>query len=375
MLSATAVTRRLGTRWAIVQGPFGGGLSTVELTAAASQAGALGSFGAHALSGEEILATTRAIRARTSAPFAVNLWVPLEGDGTARVQADERAAGLRALAPYLEELGLPQPPERERIGQVFRAQAEALLEARPPAFSFVFGVPPDDVLAECRRLGIVTLGTATNVDEAIALDDAGVDLIVASGLEAGGHRAAFLRPVEEAPAASALVPQVVDAVRAPVIAAGGIADGRGVMAMLALGASGVQVGSAFLACEESGASPAHRQALLSPQARYTALTRAFSGRFARGIVNRLMRELREHEAHLPAYPLQNWLTLPIRQAGAAAGRAEYLALWAGQNAPLVKARRAAELVEFLLADTARVCARLAPACAAAGANAEQGRPT
>jgi nitronate monooxygenase len=353
MLNATEMTRRLGIRWPIVQGPFGGGLSTVELTAAVSNAGGLGSFGAHALSADEIAATATAIRARTDAPFALNLWVPLQGDGTARVRPDEHAAGLRALRPYLAEMGLPEPPVGAVIGHDFRQQAQAVLDARPAAFSFVFGVPAPDILEECRRRGIVTLGTATNVDEALALDAAGVDLIVASGYEAGGHRAAFLRPVDEAPAASALVPQVVDAVRAPVIAAGGVADGRGIVAMLALGASGVQVGTAFLASAESGASPAHKQALLAPEARYTVLTRAFSGRPARGIVNRLVRELRAHEAQLPPYPLQNWLTLPLRRAAGAAGRAEFLALWAGQNAPLVKPRRAAEVMEFLLADTER----------------------
>jgi nitronate monooxygenase len=198
------------------------------------------------------------------------------------------------------------------------------------------------------------MGTATNVAEAVALDAAGVDVIVASGIEAGGHRASFLRPVAEALAVSALVPQVVDRVRVPVVAAGGIADGRGAVAAMVLGAQGVQVGTAFLASPESGASPPHKKALVEGTERSTMLTRAYTGRYARGLVNQGMRDLLRHEPVLPSYPWQGRMMAPLTRAAAKAGNPELMALWAGQNVPLVSLRPAAELMAFLVADIDRV---------------------
>jgi len=184
---------------------------------------------------------------------------------------------------------------------------------------------------------------------------------VASGSDAGGHRAAFLRPVEESLVGTfSLIPQVVDAVEAPVIAAGGIADGRGIVAALALGAQGVQVGTTFLASDESGASTAHKDALVGDQARHTALTRVFSGRFARGIRNRFMTEMRACEAALPPYPIQNWFTRPLRRAAEKAGRADVLALWAGQAAALSRRRPAADILAALVEDTKSVLRQRLP---------------
>jgi nitronate monooxygenase len=358
---ATRVTERLGTRYPIVQGAFGGGLSTPELVAAVANAGGLGSFGANGLSPDQIEETARAIRHLTRGPFALNLWVPVANDAVSPPTPAQYRAAVTRLRPYFAELDL-EPPTLEEILQTpmprFEQQLEAVLKARPPAFSFIFGIPPVGALAECRRLGIVTVGTATNVAEGQALDEAGVDLIVASGSEAGGHRASFLRPVAEALATSALVPQVVDRVGVPVIAAGGIADGRGVAAAFALGAEGAQVGTAFLASVESGASAAHREALVRDGERSTMLTRAFTGRYARGLLNRFIREMAPHEAELPAYPWQNLLTLPFRRAAATAAMGDLLAMWAGQNVALVKARTAQEVMEFLVADTDRVLSRL-----------------
>jgi nitronate monooxygenase len=348
------VTELLGLRYPIIQGPFGGGASSTRLVAAVTEAGGLGSFGANTLEPAEIGAVVAEVRSLTAGPFAVNLWVPQPGEREARPTGAELAAHLERLRPYLDELGLPDPPLDGPFTPDFARQVEALLEARPPVASFVMGVPPAEALAAARRLGIVTIGTASTVPEALALEAAGVDLVVASGSDAGGHRGAFLRPVEESLVGTfSLIPQVADAVSVPVVAAGGVADGRGVAAALTLGADGVQVGTAFLVCEESGASGAHRQALLGPEARTTMLTRAFSGRLGRAIPNRFLRELRPVEAELPAYPVQSHLTQPIRRAAARRGLAEYLNLWAGQAAALARPRTAAECVRDLVEGTER----------------------
>ncbi|MFP5501797.1 MAG: NAD(P)H-dependent flavin oxidoreductase [Candidatus Sericytochromatia bacterium] len=353
------MTRLLGIERPIVLGPFGGGLSSVELAGIVSNAGGLGSFGAHHLNPDGIHEVVTALRAETTKPFSVNLWVPLGTEPSPAEAADAFAAAREALAPYYAALGLTPPALPERFGTPFEDQVEALLDAAPPVFSFIYGVPSPAVLAECRRRGIVTLGTATHVAEAVALEAAGVDVVVASGSEAGGHRASFLGTPETSPAASALVPQVVDAVSCPVIAAGGIADGRGVAAALALGAEAVQVGTAFLACVESGTSDAHRAALTSEAARATVLTRVFSGRLARGIPNALRDGLEPLAQSIPPYPVQNWLTSSIRREAARQGRAEMLGLWAGQNAPLVRHRHARAFFDFLVADTEAQLARLA----------------
>ncbi len=258
------LTARLGIDYPIIQGPLGG-LSSQRLTAAVSNFGGLGSFGAHGLAPEEIKDVTAQIR----------------------------------------------------------------------SLSFIFGIPPADILEECRAQGIVTIGAATTPDEAAALREAGVDAIAASGFEAGGHRGSFLRPAEDSLTGTlSLVPQIVDIVDAPVIAAGGIADARGVIAALALGAEAVQMGTVFLAMEESGASLLHRQALLGRNAGHTALTKGFTGRLARGIHNRLMEELNRKGTEILPYPLQRGLVRNLSILAEAAGRSDLLPLWAGQSANL-----------------------------------------
>ena len=359
MWTTTAVSQRLGLRYPLVQGPFGGGLSTPELTAAVSNGGGLGSFGANHLSPEGILQVARQIRGLTDRPFALNLWVSNHDEALAAFDQAAFAAHLTRLLPLFAELGLDPPAYPERFGYRFAEQIDALLEARPPVFSFIYGVLPDAVLATCRAAGVVTVGTATTVAEAQALDEAGVDLIVASGFEAGGHRAAFLRPAEESLVGTmALIPQVVDRVTAPVIAAGGIADGRGVAAALALGAQGVQIGTAFLACDESGAPASHRARLLGAGERDTTLTRAFSGRLARGLTNRLTQELRAGEVATAPYPAQGWIMQQIRRAALAQGRGDLIAMWAGQSAPLLRHRRAATLLAALVEETEATLGRL-----------------
>jgi nitronate monooxygenase len=208
-------------------------------------------------------------------------------------------------------------------------------DAKVPVFSFIFGIPPREVLEECRAKSIVTIGTATTPEEAAALEETGVDAIVASGFEAGGHRGSFLRAAEDSLTGTlSLVPQIVDNVDVPVIAAGGIADARGVVAALALGAEAVQMGTVFLACEESGASLLHRQALRGKKAGHTALTKGFTGRLARGIHNRLLQELNQDGTAILPYPLQRSLVRNLAIPAEAAGRSDLLPLWAGQSANL-----------------------------------------
>lgn len=343
-------TRRLGVAFPIVQGPFGGGLSTTKLAATVSGLGGLGSFGAHMLPPSRIVEVADELRAQTSQPFALNLWVSDHDEGGDRIDAETFERAWPVFEPYFDELGLARPEPPERGHPRFDEQIEALLEARPPVFSFVFGIPSPVVLAECRRRGIVTMGAATTIVEAQALDAAGVDLIVATGAEAGGHRPSFLANAEESLHGTfALVQLVVPRVRAPVVAAGGIADARGIRAALALGAQAAQLGTAFLACEESGTTDAHRRLLFDVD-QSTVLTRAFSGRLARGLRNRWTGEMASRIAELPPFPTTSWFVSRLRPAAIAAGRTDLVSLWGGQIAPNLRHHRAEALMHSLLAD-------------------------
>jgi len=326
------LTAKLGIDYPVIQGPLGG-LSSQRLTAAVSSFGGLGSFGALSLAPDQIKEVITQIRSLTSRPFAMNLWVSMEDEGARTSDESAFNRSLAPLAPYLAELDAPRPRYQPYMPASFEDQARVLLDAEVPVFSFIFGIPPREILDECRRKNIVTIGTATTRDEAVALNDAGVDAIVASGFEAGGHRGSFLRPAEDSLTGTmSLVPQVVDVVQVPVIAAGGIADARGVIAALALGAEAVQMGTAFLVCEESGASPLHRDALMGSEAGHTALTKGFTGRLARGIHNRLLGELNLPGTEILPYPLQRALVRNLSIAAEAAGRPDLLPLWAGQSA-------------------------------------------
>ncbi|AOY94483.1 2-nitropropane dioxygenase [Cupriavidus sp. USMAA2-4] len=359
MWNETDVSRKLGIRYPIIQGPFGGGLSSVALVAAVSNAGGLGSYGLHTTAPDAIQDLASEIRAATDQPFAFNLWVP-ESDRDPVVDAAAFDRFLAPLRPYYRELGVAIPDLPTRFGHDYAQQIEAVLEARPPVLSFVFGLPSPAILRECRRRNIVTVGTATTVDEAILLEAAGLDCIVASGFEAGGHRGSFLRtPEASLTGVFALVPQIADRVKTPVIAAGGVADGRGIVAALALGAQGVQIGTAFLACDESGASPAHREKLLSPDARRTVLTRAFTGRLARNIANRFTEEMAAYEADVAPYPVQRWLTGGFRAAALRAERDDLIALAAGQAASLARRGSASSLITRLVDDVGAITAGLA----------------
>jgi nitronate monooxygenase len=323
---------KLGIDYPVIQGPLGG-LSSPKLTAAVSNFGGLGSFGAHSLPPEAIKEVIGEICSLTSKPFAMNLWVSMEDEGARTSDENAFNRSLAPLAAPLSALGAPRPPYKPYSPIRFEDQARVLLDANVPVFSFIFGIPPREILEECGTKHIVTIGTATTPEKAAALQMAGVDAIVASGFEAGGHRGSFLRAAEDSLTGTfSLVPQIVDRVNVPVIAAGGIADARGVIAALALGAEAVQIGTAFLACEESGASRLHRQALREKKAGHTALTKGFTRRLARGIHNRLMEELNQPGTEILPYPLQRRLVRNIAILAEAAGRSDLLPLWAGQCA-------------------------------------------
>jgi len=328
------LTAKLGIDYPVLQGPLGG-LSSQKLTAAVSNFGGLGSFGAHSLTPEAIKEAIAEIRSLTSKPFAMNLWVSMEDEGARTSDENAFNRSLAALAAHIAALGTARPEYKPYSGMRFDHQVRVLLDVKVPVFSFIFGIPPREVLEECRAKSIVTIGTATTPEEGAALQEAGVDAIVASGFEAGGHRGSFLRAAEDSLTGTlSLVPQITDKVNLPVIAAGGIAEARGVIAALALGAEGVQMGTVFLACEESGASLLYRQALRGKEAGHTALTKGFTGRLARGIHNRLLQELNQEGTAVLPYPLQRSLVRNLAIPAEAAGRSDLLPLWAGQSANL-----------------------------------------
>ena len=348
------LTSRLGLQYPIIQGPLGG-LSSQRLTASVSNYGGLGSFGAHGLKPKAIREIVREIKGLTSKPFAMNLWVSMEDEGALTSTEEAFQRSLSPLAKHIESVGGAIPSYRPYEPIRFEDQVQVLLEEGVSVFSFIYGIPSKQILDEFRRQGIALIGTATTVDEAIALEQAGVDVIAASGFEAGGHRGSFLQPSEDSLTGTmALVPQVVDAVRLPVIAAGGIGDARGIVAAFALGAEGVQMGTAYLACEESGANIHHRKALLDGQAKQTTLTRGFTGRLARGVKNRLLDELNQKDTEILPYPLQRALVRHLSIPAEEAGRSELLPLWAGQSANLSRCTDVRALLDTLVSEVSEI---------------------
>jgi len=344
----TAVTRLLACELPIIQAPMAGGGDTPELVAAAANAGAFGFIGAAYLDAEHILAAARSVRALTARPFGINLFAPTASPGE-----DNLDAALRRVAPYYAELGLAAPPmpELSHAGG-FADQLAAAAGCGAAALSFTFGLPPADAIAAAGSRGMKLIGTATTVDEAVALERAGCDAVVAQGSEAGGHRGTFLGDFAAAQIGTiALVPQIADAVRVPVIASGGIMDGRGIAAALMLGAGAVQLGTAFLACPEAGIPEVYKEAILHATETATRVTRAFSGRPARGIVNRFMTEIDRDGESIAPFPLQNMLTRALRSAAARQARAEFLSLWAGQGLRMARRQPAAALIARLVEET------------------------
>lgn len=331
----------LGIELPIIQAPMAG-VQDHRLAVAVSNAGGLGSLPAAMLSLEALRRELTALQAQTSKPYNVNFFchTPPTPDAT------REAAWRAALAPYYAELGLDPAQIAAGPGRApFSAEAAALLaEFRPPVVSFHFGLPSAELLAQVKGWGSKVIASATTVAEALWLEAHGADAVIAQGLEAGGHRGHFLSmDLTEQAGLFALLPRIVQAVKVPVIAAGGIADAQGVAAAMALGAAGAQVGTAYLLCPEATTSAVHRAALQSPAAGHTALTTLFSGRPARGIVNRVMRELGPLAAPTPEFPLATTAIAPLRAKAESQGRGDFSPLWSGQNASGCKSIGAAAL--------------------------------
>ncbi|MEO8725021.1 MAG: nitronate monooxygenase [Acidobacteriaceae bacterium] len=335
---------KLGARYPIIQAPMGGGTSTPQLAAAVSNAGGLGSLGLAYDAPEKMVAEIRAVRALTSNPFQVNLFIPLEEQPRVAIEPM-----LKALASIYEELGIEAPTTAPPPWPfAFEQQMEVVIEERAAIFSFTFGLLEQRYIDALHARGTVVIGTATTMAEAEHLAISGVDAIVLQGAEAGAHRGSFLRAADDMIGLFALIPQVALRVQTPVIASGGIMDGRGICAAMALGAEAVQMGTAFLLTEESGASEIHKQAVLAAKPEETQITRAFSGRKARGIRNRFIREVEAACVEIPAFPIQNDLTRAMRRHAAKAGNPDFLSLWSGQNGSLGRRMGAAELVKALV---------------------------
>lgn len=350
MPSTEKLALLLGVRYPIVQAPMAG-VSTPELAAAVSNAGGLGSLGLGAGTEQQARAMIEATRALTPEPFNVNLFC----HAPARADPQREAAWLAHLAAEFRQFGVEPPAALRNLYDTAVGNDRLLamvLEARPKVVSFHFGLPDPHWVPALHAVGSVTLGCATNVDEAERLERAGIDAIVAQGFEAGGHRGVFDPAQDDRIGTLALVRLLARRCHVPIIAAGGIMDGQAIAAALTLGAAGAQMGTAFILCPESSASPAYREALRSEQARHTGVTSSISGRPARGIVNRL--HALEHSSGragalvIPDYPIAYDAGKALHQAAAAQGSSDYAAHWAGQAAELVREMPAATLMATLV---------------------------
>ena len=341
---ATPFSKKLDLRLPLIQAPMAGGPSSQELVAAASAAGALGSFGFAYTQPNAMKQQAEWVRAKTSRPFGINLFVSPQPDP---IPAAQQSKALDAVSAFYRELRLPAPePVKAPYAPDLEAQLQAVEEIRPAVFTVHLGGLTPDQVKRFRSKGILVGGSANCVAEAKGLESAGFDFVIAQGGEAGGHRGSYLRdPYQSLTGTLALTRLIVQAVRVPVVAAGGIMDGAGIAAVLALGAQAAQLGTAFLPCAESGASQVHKDLLVRLTEDETAITEKFSGKPARGIVNRFMREMAD-APHL-TFPAQNGLTRNLRAASDKAGKPDFVALWAGQAAPLSRALPAAQLVDQL----------------------------
>ena len=338
------INKKLHIACPIIQAPLAGS-SSPELVSAVSNAGALGSLGAALMSPEAITAAIGKIRSSTDCPFNVNLLIPSK---------TPRKSGIikmqRRLNRFREELHIEKHLVQPVIEKgKFEHQIKAVLEAKVPIFSFAFGMLSDKWIEAFKRAGTTLIGVATTLEEALALEKAGIDMLVAQGCEASGHRAGFLNREEDALIGTmALVPLLSDRLTIPVIAEGGIMDGRAVGAALIMGAEGVQLGTAFLTTDESPISHAHKHALLCGVQSKTVLTRAFSGRLGRALENRFIIQMQHDKGPIPSFPIQGRLTADIRKKAEETGNGDFCSLWAGQGVEFCRKISCKELINALM---------------------------
>jgi nitronate monooxygenase len=345
---STPFSEKLGLRLPLIAAPMAGGPTSPELVAACSAAGALGSFGFAYTQPDDMRKQVAAVRAKTGKPIGINLFVSPQ---PAPVTPEAQRAALGAVAGYFKEMGMPAPePVKPPYAPDLEAQLAAVADIRPGVFTVHLDLLPREKIDIFKKLNILVGGSATCAEEARRLEQAGYDFVIAQGGEAGGHRGTYLRdPYAALTGTLALTRIVLRAVKLPVVAAGGIMDGEGIAAVLALGAQAAQLGTAFIPCPEGGAPQVHKDSLLKAKEDETAVTTKFSGKLARGLANRFMKET----THAPqiAFPAQNAITVKLRQASAKAGKPDFVALWAGQGAPLSRALPAADLIGKLEAET------------------------
>lgn len=345
---STPFSEKLGLRLPLIAAPMAGGPTTPELVAASSASGALGAFGFAYTHPDDMMRQAAFVRSKTDRPFSIDLRVSLPSEP---IDPSAQHAALNAVAKYYAELGLPAPePVRTPYAPEFDAQIAAVQEIRPRVFTTHLGALQKDRIDAIRSRGILVGGTATCIAEAKLLESLGYDFVIAQGGEAGGHRGTYLRDSGEALTGTlALTRAIVRAIRLPVVVAGGIMDGAGIAAVLVLGAQAAQLGTAFIPCPESGAPQIHKDSLLAAREDDTRVTEKFSGKPARGLINRFMKEM--ERAPQLAYPAQNKLTGPLRQAAGKAGKADFVAMWAGQGAAMSRSLPAAQLIDSLEKET------------------------
>ncbi|MBS4175453.1 nitronate monooxygenase [Bacillus sp. FJAT-49736] len=339
------ITQFLNIKYPIIQAPMAGGITTSALVAAVSNAGGLGMIGAGYMNPDQIREQIKEVKGMTENPFGINLFVPEDTGEDASILA----SAYQALQPFRDRLKIKSSLPSVSYKSSFEDQFMVILEEKVPVCSFTFGLPTANQIESLKAKGIVVIGTATTVEEAILVEKAGMDAVVVQGSEAGGHRGTFAGEMADSLIGlMSLVPQVADSVNIPVIAAGGIMDERGILASICLGANGVQMGTAFLTCMESGAHEQHKKAILEARENETTLTNAFSGKYARGIKNNFISGMEERKSIIAPYPIQNSLTQEIRKVAARQGLPDFMSLWSGQSPRLSRSETVQELIDRIV---------------------------
>lgn len=346
------ITELLIIDYPIIQAPMAGGVTTSNLVAEVSNSGGLGMIGAGYLTPIQTREQIREIKQLTSKPFGINLFVPKEFT-VAEYQVKSANQALRSIHEQLNSQTIDscEITEFNTVFENFMEQIKVVIEEKVPICSFTFGIPSKEVIDELKKIGIILLGTATTVSEAVENEKAGMDIVVVQGSEAGGHRGNFITEDQDSLVGlMSLIPQVVDEVSIPVVSAGGIMDGRGLIASICLGAKGVQMGTAFLTCNESGAHKVHKESILNANEDQIVLTRSFSGKRARGIKNRFIVEMQNNEASFPDFPVQNSLTQTIRKASSSQNNQDFMSLWCGQSPRLAKKQTVESLIKNIITE-------------------------
>ena len=340
------LTELLNIKYPIIQAGMAGS-TTPELVASVSNSGGLGCIGAGYFTPNKLEEEIQHVQSLTQKPFGVNIFVPNKVNYS-KTQVDHMNAWLR---PYRRALNLEEPTINLSEEQQFENTIDIIINYNIPVCCFTFGIPNQHIINKLKEANIILVGTATSIDEAIENERAGMDVVVAQGSEAGGHRGSFLTVKEDREPAiglMSLIPQMADNVSIPVVAAGGIMDGRGILASMVLGAQGVQMGTAFLTSKESGANELVKQTIINSKETDTIITDVFSGKYARGISNQFVQAMINYDGDIPPYPIQNQLTQSIRKQAAANGDSEFTHIWSGQSPRLATNQRVDNLMKQLL---------------------------